>query len=29
VTFEVGENLETFWVTRGLGREEEYASKNL
>jgi hypothetical protein len=29
VTFEVGEDLETFWVTRGPGREEEYASKNL
>jgi transposase len=29
VTFEVRENLETFWVTRGPGREEEYASKNL
>jgi hypothetical protein len=29
VTFEVGEDLETFWVTRGPGREEEYALKNL
>jgi hypothetical protein len=27
VTFEVGEDLKTFWVTRGPGREEEYASK--
>jgi transposase len=29
VTFEVGEDLETFWVTRGPGREEEYAAQNL
>lgn len=29
VTFEVGEDLQTFWVTRGPGREEEYADKNL
>ena len=29
MTFEVREDLETFWVTRGPGREEEYASKNL
>ena len=29
VTFEVGEDTNTFWVTRGAGREEEYADKNL
>jgi transposase len=29
VTFKVGEDLNTFWVTRGSGREEEYADKNL
>lgn len=29
VTFEVGEDTRTFWVTRGAGREEEYANKNL
>ncbi|KAF4631079.1 hypothetical protein G7Y89_g7059 [Cudoniella acicularis] len=29
VTFELGEDLQTFWVTRGPGREEEYADKNL
>ena len=29
VTFIVGENLQTFQVTQGPGREEEYASKNL
>lgn len=29
VTFEVGEDLNTFWVTRGSGREEEYADRNL
>jgi transposase len=29
VTFEIGEDLNTFWVTRGPGREEEYADKNL
>jgi hypothetical protein len=29
VTFEVGEDLQTFWVTRAAGREEEYADKNL
>jgi len=29
VTFEVGENLETFYVTRGPGVEEAYADKNL
>jgi hypothetical protein len=29
VTFKVGEDLETFWVTRGPGRDEEYASQNL
>jgi transposase len=29
VTFEVGEDLRTFFVTRGAGREEEYATKNL
>lgn len=29
VTFEIGDDLTTFWVTRGVGREEEYAEKNL
>jgi transposase len=29
VTFEVGEDLTTFWVTRGAGRDKEYAYKNL
>ena len=29
VTFEVGENTNTFWVTHEAGREEEYADKNL
>jgi hypothetical protein len=29
VTFEVREDLNTFWVIRALGREEEYADKNL
>ena len=29
VTFEVGEDTNTFWVTRGAGREEEYTDKNL
>jgi len=29
VTFEVGEDLNTFWVTRAPGREEEYTDKNL
>jgi transposase len=29
VTFEVGEDMTTFYVTRGAGREEEYADKNL
>jgi hypothetical protein len=29
VTFEAGEYLCTFWVTRGASREEEYADKNL
>src|ERR1700722_11229057 len=29
VTFKVGEDLQTFWVTRAPGREEEYADKNL
>ena len=29
VTFEVGEDTNIFWVTRGAGREEEYADKNL
>ena len=29
VTFKVGEDLKTFWITRGLEREEEYAVKNL
>jgi hypothetical protein len=28
VTFEIGEDLRGFWVTRGEGREEEYAEKN-
>jgi hypothetical protein len=28
VIFEVGEDLRTFFVTRGLGREEEYVTKN-
>jgi hypothetical protein len=27
--FKVGEDLRTFFVTRGAGREEEYATKNL
>jgi len=29
VTFEVGEDLRDFFMTRGPGREEEYAEKNL
>jgi len=29
VIFKVGEDLRTFFVTRGPGREEEYATKNL
>jgi len=29
VTFKVGEDLQTFWVTRAPSREEEYADKNL
>ena len=29
VTFKVGEDLCTFWVIRGLRREEEYVDKNL
>jgi len=29
VTFEIGEDLINFWVTRGLGRDEEYIEKNL
>jgi transposase len=29
VTFEIGEELQTFYITRGVGREEEYADKNL
>jgi hypothetical protein len=29
VTFKVGEDLRTFFVIRGAGREEEYATKNL
>jgi transposase len=29
VTFEIGEDLRGFFVTRGAGREEEYADKNL
>ena len=29
MTFEVGEDLRGFWVTRGAGREEKYAEKNL
>jgi hypothetical protein len=29
VTFEVREDLRGFFVTRGPGREEEYAEKNL
>jgi hypothetical protein len=29
VTFEVREDLRTFFVTRGAKREEEYATKNL
>lgn len=29
VTFECGEDMTTFWVTRGPGRDEEYADKNL
>jgi hypothetical protein len=29
VTFEVGEDLQTFWVTRSAGREEEYPERNL
>ena len=29
VTFEVGEDTNTFWVTREARREEEYADKNL
>jgi transposase len=29
VTFEVGEDLNTFWVTRAARREEEYADRNL
>jgi transposase len=29
VTFEVGEDLRTFYVTRAAGREDEYATKNL
>jgi hypothetical protein len=29
VTFEVGEDLRTFYVTRVAGREDEYVTKNL
>ena len=29
VTFEIGEDLINFWVTRGPGRDEEYIEKNL
>ncbi|OCK99979.1 uncharacterized protein K441DRAFT_725531 [Cenococcum geophilum 1.58] len=29
VTFKVGEDLQTFWVTRAPSREEEYVDKNL
>jgi hypothetical protein len=29
VTFEVREDLETFYVIRGVEREEEFALKNL
>jgi hypothetical protein len=29
VTFEVGEDLRMFYVTREAGREDEYATKNL
>ncbi len=29
MTFEVGQDLRNFYVTRGAGREEEYATKNL
>jgi hypothetical protein len=29
VTFYIGEDLRTFWVTREPGREDEYATKNL
>jgi len=29
VTFKVGEDLQTFWVTRAPSREEKYTDKNL
>ena len=29
VTFEIGEDLINFWITRGPGRDEEYTEKNL
>ena len=29
MTFEVGEDIRGFFITRGPGREEEYAEKNL
>jgi hypothetical protein len=29
VTLEIREDLINFWVTRGLGRDKEYAEKNL
>ena len=29
VTFKIGENLQTFWVTRAPNREEKYINKNL
>jgi hypothetical protein len=29
VTFEIGEDLRGFWVTRGAGKEEKYTDKNL
>jgi hypothetical protein len=29
VTFEVGEDLRTFYVRRAAGREDEYVTKNL
>jgi hypothetical protein len=29
VTFEIGEDLRGFWVTREARREEEYTDKNL
>jgi hypothetical protein len=29
VTFKVGEDLRTFYVTRAISKEDEYATKNL